>query len=205
VENAYERICRVAVLPAGHILEEEPLLLEESKRRMPSLPVEETDVLIVGEIGKNVSGGGMDQNIVGRFVTPGMKGGFRSQRLVVLDITDESEGNATGLGRADLATQRAFDKADFEQTYPNALTSHVLEPSRIPVILANDRLAIAAAIKTCVGVEAAGARVVSIRNSLDVEKVRITANLVDAALRTGRCELLRPPEPMRFDRDGTLR
>ncbi len=205
VENAYDRICRVAVIPAERILAEEPLLLEESKKRMPSLPVEETDVLVVGEIGKDVSGGGMDSNVVGRFVTPGMKGGFRSRRLVVLDVTDESEGNAIGLGRADLATQRAFDKADFEQMYPNALTSHVLDPSRIPVILANDRLAIAAAIKTCVAVDPADIRLMHIRNSLDIEKVRVTANLVDAALRTGRCELLREPAPMRFDSDGNLR
>jgi hypothetical protein len=123
----------------------------------------------------------------------------------VLDVTDESEGNAIGLGRADLATQRAFDKADFEQMYPNALTSHVLEPSRIPIILANDRLAIAAAIRTCVGVEARDVRMARIRNSLDIEKLRVTANLVEAALRTGRCEVLKPPAPMRFDARGRLR
>ncbi len=205
VENAYDRVCRVAVIPAERMLDEEPPLLEEAKRRLPSLPVDETDVLIVDEIGKDVSGGGMDQNVVGRFVTPGMKGGFRSQQLVVLDVTDASEGNAVGIGRADLATQRAFDKADFEQMYPNALTSHVLEPSRLPVILANDRLAIAAAIRTCVGVAPQDVRVVRIRNSLDIEKVRVTANLVETALRSGRCEVLRGPAPMRFDRDGNLK
>lgn len=205
VENAYDRVCRIAVIPAERVLDQEPILLEEAKRRMPSLPVQETDILIVDEIGKDVSGGGMDSNVVGRFVTPGMKGGFRSRRLIVLDVTKASEGNAIGLGRADLTTQRAFDKADFEQMYPNALTSHVLEPSRLPVILANDRLAIAAAIRTCVGIEPADLRVVRIRNSLDIEKVRVTANLVEQALRGGRCELVRGPAPMRFDRDGNLR
>jgi hypothetical protein len=204
VENAYDRVRALHVLPAGRIFDEEPKLLALAKAQMPTLPVPETDVLIVDEIGKNISGGGMDPHVVGRFVTSAMRGGIKSQRLVVLDITDESHGSGIGLGRADLTTRRVFEKFDFEQTYPNALTSNVLGPSCIPIVMANDRLAVAAALKTCTGVGPSGLRVVRIKNSLDIEYFYLTANLIDAALKSGRAEVLRPPEAPAFDGDGRI-
>ena len=177
VENAYDRVESIHAIPAERI---------------------------VDEIGKNISGGGMDPHIVGRFVTPAMSGGISSRRLVVLDITGESEGSGIGLGRADLSTRRAFEKFNFEQTYPNALTSNVLEPSRIPVIMANDRLAIAAAIKTCAGADRSDIRVVRIKNSLEIEYLYVTQNLVDRALKSGRVKIVAPAAPLPFNDDGRL-
>ena len=104
VENAYDRVRLIRLIPADHILDEEPRLLES----MPILPVPETNVLIVNEIGKNVSGGGMDPHIVGRFVNRAMRGGIASRRLIVLYITEEFKGGGIGLVRADFSTQRAF-------------------------------------------------------------------------------------------------
>jgi len=204
VENAYDRVKAVKAIPAGRIFAEEPALLELAKSCKPSLPVGETDVLVVDEIGKNVSGGGMDPHVVGRFVTPAMSGGIRSQRLVVLDITDESKGSGIGLGRADFTTQRAFDKFDYEQTYPNALTSNVLEPSRIPIVLADDFLAIAAAVKTCVDVDPRNVRIVRVKNSLEIGTLYVTENLVEEALASGRVEIISPAEPFGFDGRGAL-
>jgi hypothetical protein len=204
VENAYDRVRKIRALPAEHIIDEEPVLLREAKAHMASLPVAETDVLVVDELGKNISGGGMDPHIVGRFVTPAMDGGIRSQRLVVLGITPESNGSGIGLGRADFSTQRAFDAFDFEQTYPNALTSRVLVASRIPIVMANDRLAIAAAIKTCVGVDPAAVRVVRVKNSLEIERLYVTENLLPEALASHRVEVLAAPASPSFDARGNI-
>ena len=199
VENAYDRIRILRAIPAARIFDEEPGLLDLAKAGRSSLPVDETDVLIVDEIGKNISGGGMDPHVVGRFVTPAMSGGVKSRRLVVLDITDESKGSGIGLGRADLTTQRAFEKFDFEQTYPNALTSNVLEPSRIPLVLADDFLAIAAAVKTCTEINQSDVRIIRIKNSLEIDRLYVTENLLGPALATGRVEILSDPSPFRFD------
>ena len=204
VENAYDRVRKISVVAAERIPEEEPALLREAKACMPALPVRAADVLVVDEIGKNISGGGMDPHVVGRMPNPSMQAGFEAQRLVVLDITEESHGSGIGLGRADFSTQRAFEKFDFEQTYPNALTSNVLVPSKIPIILADDRLAVAAALKTCLGVGPGEARVVRIKNSLDIERLYLSANLVAEALATGRVELLEAPRGLGFGPAGRL-
>ncbi len=204
VETARDRVAAVRALPAQRIVAEEPDLLRTAKANMPSLPVAETDVLVVDEIGKNVSGGGMDPHVIGRFPNPAMEGGIRSQRFVVLGITTESGGSGIGLGRADFTTQRAFDSFDFEQTYPNALTSRVLAPSRIPIVLASDRLAIAAAIKTCIAVEPAQTRFVRVKNSLDVECVYVSENLLEEALASGRATALGGAAPIAFDERGNI-
>jgi Lactate racemase N-terminal domain len=204
IENAYDRIAHLEAIPAEAILSREPELLRMAKEKKPSLPVSETDVLIVDEIGKNISGGGMDPHIVGRFVVPEMEGGIHSQNLVVLDITPESEGSGIGLGRAELTTQRVFDLFDFEQTYPNALTSKVLHPSRIPIVLANDRLAVAAAVKTCTGIEGDSIRIVRIKNSLEITELFMTENLVLQAQETGRITSVSKPQELRFDDSGRI-
>jgi hypothetical protein len=204
VENANDEIQFLRVLSQDRIFSEEPVLLKQAKRNIPALPFPDTDVLIVDEIGKNISGGGMDPHIVGRFVTSAVTGGLVSQRLVVLDVTDESHGSAIGLGRADITTQRAFDKFDFEQTYLNGLTARVLEPSKIPLVLANDRLAIAAAIKTCIGVPEEQIRIVRIKNSLETRKMYITENLIPVALASGRVKITKPSTPMEFSTAGEL-
>jgi hypothetical protein len=204
VETARDRVTAVRALPARRIIAKEPELLRLAKANMPSLPVAETDVLVVDEIGKNVSGGGMDPHVIGRFPNPTMDGGIRSQRFVVLGITPESGGSGIGLGRADFTTQRAFDDFDFEQTYPNALTSRVLAPSRIPIVLASDRLAVAAAVKTCIAVEPERTRLVRVRNSLDVEYLYVSENLLDEALATGRVTVMGAAEQIAFDERGTI-
>ena len=204
VENAYDKIAHLEAVTAEEILSREPELLRMAKEKKPSLPVPETDVLIVDEIGKNISGGGMDPHIVGRFVVPDMQGGIRSQNLVVLDITPESEGSGIGLGRAELTTQRVFDLFDFEQTYPNALTSKVLLPSRIPIVLANDRLAVAAAVKTCTGIVQDSIRIVRIKNSLEITELYITENLVRQARKSGRIESVSKPQALKFDNTGRI-
>ncbi|WP_210023372.1 MULTISPECIES: nickel pincer cofactor-dependent isomerase, group 22 [unclassified Paenibacillus] len=204
MENAYDQTRKIHAVPAEDILDEEPVLLEEAKQHMPSLLLNEFDVLIIDEIGKNISGDGADPNITGNFSTPYATGGAVKQRTIVLDLTEETHGNACGLGMADFTVQRAFDKMDFEKTYPNNITPAVSGPGKIPIILANDRLAIQAGIQTCVGINHENVRVVRIKNTLKVEEILISESLLDEARKHSSIEILEEPKDMAFNESGNL-
>ena len=113
---------------------------------LPKLPVDDLDILLVDEMGKNVSGAGMDPNVIGFWRREGgpRKPDFRI--LIVLDLTPHSHGNATGIGMADLTTRRVIDQIDWNATYMNAFTSGVLRSARMPIPLENDRAAVETAL-----------------------------------------------------------
>lgn len=140
VENAYDRTCLIKALTNAEIPLEEPKLLEAAKKRMPRLLPGSADVLIVDRIGKNISGSGMDSNITGRAATPyAGPPKFQANKVVVLDVTEESHGNIHGVGYADLINRRVFDKGRLEVTYPNGLTSTTIWADKIPMIHDSDR------------------------------------------------------------------
>src|SRR5579883_414631 len=149
LENAHDQPFKILAVPANRILADEPALLEEAKAAMARIPCAKLDVLVIDQIGKNISGDGADPNITGRYPTPFASGGPQVTKQVVLDLTDETDGNGNGLGTADFTTVRAAQKMDFGQTYPNGLTSTVVGPVAVPMILPSDRLAFAAALLTC--------------------------------------------------------
>ena len=204
VENAYDETMRIEAIPAEKFFDEEPALLEVAKSNMASILFKEFDVLIVDEVGKNISGSGMDPNITGSFPTPYKTGGAIKQRIVVLDISEESHGNGTGLGAADFTVQRAFDKMDFEMTYPNALTAVVTLNAKLPITLANDMLAIKAAIQTCSGIDCNNARIVRIKNTLELGEILISEGLLEEAKINPRIEVLEEPVELPFDENGNL-
>lgn len=204
VENAYDETRRIEAVPAEKFFDEEPALLEEAKKNMPVILFPEIDVLIVDEIGKNISGDGMDPNITGTFCTHYASGGVTKQRTVVLDLTEETHGNAIGLGMADFSVQRAFDKMEFEKTYPNVLTSTVISVAKIPMILASDRLAIQAAIQTCNKIDYNNPRIVQIKNSLKIGEIYISESLLEEAKNNPQIEILEEPKEMAFDENGNL-
>lgn len=199
VENAYDETRKIEVIPAERIFDEEPAILEDAKKNMPYIMFDAFDVLVVDEIGKNISGDGMDPNITGTFCLPDITGGAVKQRTVVLDLTEETNGNACGLGSADFSVQRAFDKIDFEMTYPNALTSTVPDSSKVPIILANDKLAIQAAIQTCNKIDYDNARIVRIKNTLRMDEIYISESLLEEAKKNPRIEILGGPQELVFD------
>ncbi|WP_319558876.1 lactate racemase domain-containing protein [Marispirochaeta sp.] len=204
IENAYDKTRRISAIPTNRIFAEEPEMLLEAKKHMPSILLNPVDVLVVDAIGKNISGSGMDPNISGTFSTPYISGGLEKQRVVVLDITKESHGNGLGMGAADFSVQRAYDKFDFEMTYPNALTSTVIRPVKIPMILANDRLAIAAAIKTCNMINFDNPRVVRIKNTLEIREIMISEALYAEAEVHPQIKIIGGPEKLKFDVWGNL-
>lgn len=203
IENAFDRTCRIEVIKGEEIASREPDLLEYAKSRMARILIDETDLLIVREIGKNISGSGMDPNISGTWSTPYGGGGIKKQRVAVLDLTDESHGNALGVGRADTTTMRLFHKIDFTALYPNILTSTVTEPGKIAIVLEDDEMAIKGALKMLNGVDKPRARVVMIKNTLELSEIHISESLVSTAERTEGLDIVEDVRPLRFDH-GTL-
>lgn len=203
LENAEEEPYKVAAIPAGELEESEAPLLEEAKRNLPKLPFSEIDVLVVDEIGKNISGDGADPNVTGRYPTTAASGGPAVERMVFLGLTPETDGNANGLGMADVVTERLASEVDRPATYMNALTSTTPAPVKLPMVMPDDRSAIAAALAMCAGVTPAEARLVRIKNTLELRRMWVSKALLDEVEETEGIRVLEDPQPISFDGDGS--
>lgn len=203
IENAHDEPYKLVAVPSERILIDEPALLDEAKAAMPRLPFDQLDVLIIDQIGKNISGDGADPNITGRYPTPYAHGGPRVTKQLVLDLTTETDGNANGIGTADFTTVRAAGKMSFGMTYPNGLTSTVVGPVALPMILPSDRLAIGAAVLTCNAVGRAP-RVLRIANTLRLDEFTISASLLTDAKADARLDLMSEAAPLPFDSEDNL-
>ncbi len=179
LENAFDKVSRIEVLAAEEIEVKEPELQALAKKLLPKLFFDQLDVLVIDEIGKNISGDGMDPNITGRYPTPYAHGGPDVNKMVVLDLTPETEGNANGVGTADFTTQRLVDKMNLEFTYANGLTSTVVAPTKIATTLANDKEAIQAAIKTCNILDFSKVKMVRIKNTLEIGEIEVSEALLE--------------------------
>jgi len=204
VENAYDQTCRIEVLPAEEVEEREKELLKEAKARMPKILFDPIDVLVIDYIGKNISGDGMDPNITGRYPTPYAHGGPDVTKMVVLDLTPETKGNANGVGTADFTTRRLVDKTDWTATYANGLTSTVCAPTKMATVMENDLYAIKAAVKTCNILDYRKCRLVRIKDTLHLGEIEISVNLLEEARRHPDIEILTEPYEWQFDSEGNL-
>lgn len=191
VENAAEHTACVEAVPAERILQREPELLAEAKRLMPRLLLSAIDVLVVDRIGKEISGTGMDTNIIGRSETGGtLAGGPEIRRIVVLGLSEATHGNAAGLGLADLTTERAVAAIDRRITYTNVLTSGSLPAGKIPVSLPDDDTAILAATTFLPGTRPEDATIVRIRDTLHLGEIQVSENLLPLVRRTAGMDLV---------------
>lgn len=204
VENAYDHTREIVGLTPDEIITEEPVILQRAKSYMPRILFDSCDVLIVDEIGKNISGDGMDPNISGRFPTPYATGGIDAQRVVVLDLTKESHGNACGIGLADVTCMRLFEKFDKEATYPNAITNTVTGELKIPMIMYNDKQAIQLGIKSCNEIDRAHPRVIRIKNTMQIETIEISEGMLEEAAQNPDIEILTQPEEIHFNEQDNL-
>ena len=210
VENAYHEIAIVKALEPNAIEQEETKLLDKAKKLLARLPFKEIDILIIDEIGKDISGVGMDTNVIGRFWLPGESDSKapKIKRIVVLDLSERTHGNAIGIGLADLTTKRVISKIDYDATFVNCLTEGSTETAKIPVFLSNDRDAIATAIRTCGPIDSRKAKVVRIKNTLELQRFWISESLVEIVKSNRelfeRIEFLSELEEMQIDVLGTL-
>ncbi|MDR3588633.1 MAG: lactate racemase domain-containing protein [Negativicutes bacterium] len=204
VENAYDRVAKIVAIPAEAIIETERSLLLEAKGNMPRILLQPLDILIVDQLGKEFSGGGMDPYTTGRAPTPYLDPGPGPSRLVVLDVTERSHGNTCGMGMADITTRRLFNKIDFDFTYANILTSTVTPSGRIPLLMDTDRLTIQAAIKTCNAACPDKIRMVRIANSLHIGEMYISESMVKDAEQHPQIAVCGKPAELVFDAAGNL-
>lgn len=210
VENASHEISIVKALTPEEFEHEESKLLERAKTLIARIPFKDIDVLIIDEMGKNISGMGMDTNVIGRFWVSGEKPSATPdiRRIVVLDLSDESHGNATGIGLADITTKRLVDKIDFHATATNCLTACWPEVGKIPISLPNDREAILAALHACGQIDSKRAKMVRIKNTLELNRMRISESLYESARVNSdlseEIEVLGEPKEWQFDALGSL-
>ncbi|MBR0248494.1 MAG: DUF2088 domain-containing protein [Synergistaceae bacterium] len=205
IENAYDETCRLVAIDAPDIMKREPELLKFAFSQMPKILAEECDVLIVDETGKNYSGTGVDPNITGTFSTEYATGGVKVQRTCFLRLSEESHGNALGVGLASVITKRFYDAIDPEKMYPNCITSTVLASARIPCVVATDKEAIQMCIRTCTGIDKNRVRVIRIPNSLHIGHIMMSETYYDDVM-AGKWEGLTAesePENLVFS-DGNL-
>jgi hypothetical protein len=181
-------------------------MLEMARASIPQLLFEEMDVLVIDEIGKNISGAGLDPNVTGRAGSnePGFERDNPIKRIVVRDLTDETEGNATGIGMSDVTTQRTVGKIDWTKTYLNMVTAGALDGGKLPIVADTDRDAIGIAIRGCPGVVSNKAHIVRVKNTLEMTKVWASETLLPEIEANPRLEALSDPFDCRFDNGGTL-
>lgn len=182
LENAYDEVAEfVGVAPEDIGGAREAELLARSRGMLARIPFDDIDVLIVDEMGKNISGAGLDTNIIGRMriwnVPDRPRPSIRT--IAVLDITRESHGNATGIGLADVTTRRLVEKADFEALYLNGITSGIggIMRSVIPIVAPDDRAAIMVAMRCCGRPDTANARAIRIKNTLKIGEIDVSEPL----------------------------
>lgn len=181
VENFEDRTARIEGVPMKALPKRESELLERAREYMPTLPFEDLDVLVIDRIGKDVSGTGMDTNVIGRYdvlnapnpVVPEIS------RIVVRGLTDTTHGNGQGIGLADLTTTSVIESLDLGQMYTNALTSGSLSKARLPVALPTDELALTAAVSSIGAYDPNSVRMAWIRDTGHLSEFRISERLVD--------------------------
>ena len=204
IENGYDEVADIFVLDKNEILQKEPQILQKSKSLMPRIYLDDIDVLIVKEIGKNISGTGMDTNIIGRFHTKAASGGPNITKVGILDLSNESLGNANGVGLADFATKKLYNKINFDYTYLNALTSTEPNSIKLPMILDNDELVIKACAKTCGILDEKNIKVVIIENTKNLNELYMSKVAYDSVVEKNKVEIISNEKEISFDEEGNL-
>lgn len=204
LENAFDDTYKVVVLPAEQIPAAEPKLLEEAKAAMGRIRFPSCDILMVQKIGKNYSGSGADPNIVGRCGNLKLKMGIDSKVMIVSELSDESDGNATGMGRFDIGTRKFFEKVSFDHTYPNAITDQSFAAYKVPMIVDSDEESLHTGIAVALGIDQQRPRIVIVKNSLEVESILASESMIPEVEQTPGMRVEGEPFELTFDKTGNL-
>ncbi len=204
LENAYDETSHIEFIPTEKIAESEAELLIRSKKQLPKFLFNDIDVLIVDEIGKNISGNGMDPNIIGRGMIGYKNKEIRINKIVTLDTTKESGSNAFGVGLSDVTTKRIFDKLETDAMYANAVTAIAIIGARIPIAMSSDKRAIQLAIRAACSEEPENLRIVRIKDTLSMSEMFVSESLLNEAKNNEKIEILSELESFEFDEQGNL-
>jgi len=206
LEDGYKDVSRISAVRPENWFETERTLLEQARFMMPCIPFDPIDILIVDEIGKDISGIGMDSNVTGRHrdIVADFSTAPHVKRIFVKDLSPESDGNGNGIGLADVTTQRLVDALDLEKTYTNALTAISPEKAAIPMYFETDRDCIEACLNTIGMVKPEAARIIRIKNTATLETLLVSRALEGDLVSNPDLQILRPWEPIAFDDSGNL-
>ena len=198
VEDAYDHTAIVEAIPSDQLFDKEANLQSMAKKLMGKICFDQIDVLVIDEIGKEISGGGCDPNITGNKNEPGFENPNVS-KLVLLDLTDKTKGNATGFAAADVITKKLFDKIDFPTTYANVVASSKLEGGKIPIPMKDGDEAVRLALKTLNGIDPINARVVRIKNTLKLAEIYVSESMLHEVDSNSMLEAITSPAEMSFN------
>ena len=198
VEDAYDHTAIVEAIPSDQLFDKEANLQAMAKKLMGKICFDQIDVLVIDEIGKEISGGGCDPNITGNKNEPGFENPNVS-KIVLLDLTDKTKGNATGFAAADVITKKLFDKIDFPTTYANVVASSKLEGGKIPIPMKDGDEAVRLALKTLNGIDPINARVVRIKNTLKLAEIYVSESMLNEVDCNSMLEAITSPAEMSFN------
>jgi hypothetical protein len=206
LENAYDETCLISAGPPNDIPKIDQSLLSKYKLLMPSLPMPALDILFVHEMGKDISGTGMDTNVVGGVVgfEPGECNSPDIKRIIVQDFSEGAEGNAMGIGLADLITRKLYEKIDFKATYTNAVTSTILERVKIPVVAETEKEAFEIARNTIWNLPGVEPLVAIIRNTLKLDELFVSNPVWKEIKALETIEAIGDWQSLSFDEYGNL-
>ncbi len=206
VEDAHDRTAYVEAVPAADIPTREPALLEMAKASFPQLPVRDLDALIVRQVGKEISGSGMDPNVTGRasdLMEDDFSASLKATRIAILALSEQTAGSGIGIGLADFITEDLFRQLDYEKTLTNALTSMSIRKAFIPVRLADERMAIQACFTTLGPVKAEEVRAIILRDTLHVFEFWASGALLEELQALPTVKILEAAQ-LEFDSQGRL-
>ncbi|MDD4363864.1 MAG: DUF2088 domain-containing protein [Atribacterota bacterium] len=204
LENSYDQTMEIVCCPPKDIVETDNRLLKKCKKLMPKLPIDSIDILIVQEIGKDISGTGLDTNIIGRRYINGDKENLlpKIKQLVVLDLSDKSHGNAYGIGLADITTRKLVDKIDYNSMYTNAITCTFLRRVKVPIAFGTEREAFEIALRTCWNNNVQRVKLAIIKNTLELEYIYLSKAAFNMIEDKKNLKICKGWEKISFDENG---
>ena len=207
LENGYDQTMKISFVSPEDIIRTDSELLKISKEVMPMLPLDELDVVIVREIGKNISGTGFDTNVIGRLYINGEKEIEKPniKKLVVFDISEESHGNALGIGLADITTKQLVNKINYKDMFANAITCTFLNRAKIPITADTEKKAIEIAVKTCWKLEQSNLKLLIMKNTLDLEYLYVSKAAWEEIKDSKKIEACGDWEKLSFNHDGKMK
>jgi len=207
LENSYDQTMKISFVPPEDIIKVDSELLKKSKKVMPTLPIENLDIVITQEMGKNISGTGFDTNVIGRLYINGEKESMKPmiKRLIVFDLTEESHGNALGIGLADITTRKLVDKINYKDMYANTITSTFLNRAKIPIIADTEKEAIEIALKTCWELEQNNLKLLIMKNTLELEYLYVSKAAWDEIKDDKNIDACGEWEKLAFAENGKMR
>ncbi|WP_326974537.1 hypothetical protein [Caproicibacter sp. BJN0012] len=204
VQNAYDDICSIGFCDKDHLIEADRRLLKTAKEKIAKFKFDDIDVLIIDEIGKNISGTGCDPNVIGRNLSDTFHGMLNLQKLFIRSLTPEAHHNGCGLGMADITTRACLNDVDWDVTWTNASTTGYIAGGRIPMYANTDKEALLQAIRACHRTDPMNPRIVRIKNTLEMGTIEVSSSIYESIRNIEGIEFIEGPYPMVFDDNGGL-